>query len=215
MQPRTETTRDIFLGFCRRLQNFFLLSFSPCPPPCSSFSSTTPSFVYYAAATSPSVFKLASKSRLFFLFLRKKRVCGSLGASAPATYMYLSVYLYPTISGYELRNVVFIELSGSVISRVARNSFTHYRYYISNIKFREVSAHAAVVFFFLFDRMMCLSSSYRDNNVHDIMYENTHATFCSHSRNVLMRNIRRLKPHVFTLSIFLSLSLTLSLSLLF
>ena len=39
---------------------------------------------------------------------------------------------------YESRNVVFIELSGSVISRVTRNSFTHYSYYIfNNIKTLE------------------------------------------------------------------------------
>lgn len=89
-----------FVVVCKTF--FFSLSFLPTLPfsLSQSFSSLTPSFVYYAAvAMSPSVFKLASKSRLFFLLLGKKRVCGSLGASAPATY----IHLYLSISNHQWR----------------------------------------------------------------------------------------------------------------
>lgn len=127
-----------FLGFCRRLQKFFFLVPSFLFLRLLLYTSVPPPFLFTTAATSPSVFKLASKSRSFFLYFPPYTESMWLVRSICAAPTPLSESIYSiTVSaavagprGYESRNVVFIEPSGSVISRVTRNSYIHYRYYI-------------------------------------------------------------------------------------
>jgi len=135
-------------------------------------------------------------------------MCGSLGASATGSrisihlstsariYIYIiciQYYIFNILyntyilsnrqgTGYESRNVVFIELSGSVISRVTRNSFTHYRYYIfNNIKTLEVLTFVYILFFYSItnDGFVIIVDIIIYNIILCVHRKHTHVTFCS------------------------------------